>query len=169
MFGPKPRPAVKHSTRHSRVRRHRRRESGWAARLLGCHVLGVPTKVPPSRSSAGFCGMASPGDPKVEHDDAIDFATAQKKVGWFIAVHDSALVRATQRLCHAAHQDQRFSKLQGRLTEAVSQIVPFHPFHGQVGRGFFCDPMIDVAHDGGMSKLRQDASLARKAIDIGLI
>ena len=132
MFGPE-RAACPSSTRtrHSRVRRHRWwSQAGFATRLLGCRTGSADRT--PSRSSAGFAN----GPLAIPKSSTTTRSTSplRKKVGWLdVAVHDSALVRATQRLCHAAHQDQRFSKLQGRPTEAVrpDRALPPIPWPGR--------------------------------------
>ena len=98
------------------------------------------------------CGMASLGDPKVEHDDAIDFRHCAKRLAGLMSVQRfRARTRHTAPLPRGASRSA-FLEAAGATDGGGDQIVPLPP-HSMARQGVdLCDPMIDVAHDGGMSK-----------------
>ena len=104
-------------------------------------------------------------EPEVEHGDPLELLVAQEEVrGLDVAMDDAARVRDAERLGDAAHEGDGVAKTDRPARDARGERLALEPLHRDVELAARAQPVVDVAHDGGVAQRREHPRLAPEAL-----
>jgi hypothetical protein len=131
--------------------------------LLRRHVAGGADELSGGREVLG--ATAGAGDTEVDELRARRITLDEVEVARLdVAVNDARGVRLREPLGGAVSHLQHRAHSERALRQALGEIEALEPLHREPEGGPLC-PLRDVAHDGRVLDLGEQASLAKEAID----